>query len=206
MVSHQGHTESPSGWAHCRLTWSDSRSRRTNRRGCQRSSVSHRQALRKSTAFAEHKYMSKERARMPAGSKAILSARTLTTAHAHLATLLRPGLGVLDVGCGTGSITAGIAEAVAPDGYAIGIDINTTFIEEARRSYKKVANLSFAVSDAYSVPFHNAFDIVNAARALQWLSSPADAFRMLVAATKPRGRVVVLDYNHEKIVWEPTPP
>ncbi len=143
---------------------------------------------------------------MPAGSEVILNTRSLTTAHMHLASLVRPGLRVLDVGCGTGSITAGVAQAVAPGGYAIGIDINTTLIEEAKRSHTEVPNLSFTVSDVYRIPFLNAFDVVNAARTLQWLSRPADAVRMLVAATKPRGRVVVLDYNHEKIGWEPTPP
>src|SRR5262249_4906795 len=50
------------------------------------------------------------------------------------------------------------------------------------------------------------FDIVSAARTLQWLSSPNDALRMLVAAAKPGGRIVVLDYNHEKIIWKPSPP
>ncbi len=143
---------------------------------------------------------------MPAGSEVILNARSLTKAHVRLASLVQPGLRVLDVGCGTGSITAGIAQAVAPNGYAVGIDINTTLIEEARRSQTEVPNLSFTVSDLYSIPFLNAFDVVNAARTLQWLSRPADAVRMLVAAAKPGGRVVVLDYNHEKISWEPTPP
>src|SRR6266571_1340921 len=156
--------------------------------------------------MGDYKYTSKERARMPAGTEAILNARSLTTAHLHLASLLQSGFRVLDVGCGTGSITAGIAQAVAPEGHAIGIDINTSLIEEARRLHTEVPNLSFTISDIYSIPFLNAFDIVSAARILQWLSSPADALRMLVAATKPGGRVVVLDYNHEKIAWQPSPP
>src|SRR5262245_60653076 len=112
---------------------------------------------------------------MPAGSEDILNARSLTKSHMRLAALLEPGLRVLDIGCGTGSITAGIAQAVAPDGYAIGVDINTTLIEEARRSHIEISNLSFTVSDVYSIPFLNAFDVVNAARTLQWLSRPADA-------------------------------
>src|SRR5262245_40967132 len=150
--------------------------------------------------------ISTERARMPAGSEAILNARSLKTAHLHLASLLHSGLKVLDVGCGTGSITAGIAEAVSPQGHAIGIDINVSLIEEARALHAKIPNLSFAICDIYSIPFLNAFDIVSAARVLQWLSSPQDALRMLVAAAKRGGRIVVLDYNHEKIRWNPSPP
>jgi cyclopropane-fatty-acyl-phospholipid synthase len=44
---------------------------------------------------------------------------------------LRPGMRLLDVGCGPGSITAGLARRVAP-GEAIGIDASQSVIETAR--------------------------------------------------------------------------
>ena len=46
----------------------------------------------------------------------VLGQRTLQKDHPRLASLLRPGMHVLDAGCGTGSITAGIAAAVGPRG------------------------------------------------------------------------------------------
>lgn len=72
---------------------------------------------------------------MPAGTRAVLDARSLAASHRQLAALLRPGLAVLDVGCGTGAITRGIAEAVAPGGRAVGLDVNAGMIESARRAH-----------------------------------------------------------------------
>jgi SAM-dependent methyltransferase len=148
----------------------------------------------------------RSRATMPAGTSGILNARSLKTAHRRLAELLKPGLSVLDVGCGTGAITRGIAEAVGPHGRVLGIDTNARLIEEARSLHGEVAALRFDVCDVHHLPFHGTFDITTAARVLQWLSDPLDALSMMAAATKPRGRVVVLDYNHEKIAWMPDPP
>ena len=66
----------------------------------------------------------RQRAHMPRGTEALLDTRTLTTAHRRLAQLLWPSLMVLDVGCGTGAMTRGIAEAVAPGGLAVGVDVH----------------------------------------------------------------------------------
>jgi hypothetical protein len=46
----------------------------------------------------------------------------------------------------------------------------------------------------------------SSARVFQWLSRPVNALQQLMVATKPKGRVVILDYNHEKIAWKPSPP
>lgn len=60
--------------------------------------------------------------------------------------------------------------------------------------------------DGYCLPFEAAFDVVTAARVLQWLDSPGDVLNEMKGATKPGGHVVVLDYNHERIAWDPGPP
>ena len=52
----------------------------------------------------------------------ILNRRTLQRDNPYLARVLRTGMEILDVGCGTGAITADIAKAVGPDGMALGID------------------------------------------------------------------------------------
>jgi SAM-dependent methyltransferase len=148
----------------------------------------------------------RRRAHMPEGVSGILNARSLATAHRRLAELLRPGMRVLDVGCGTGAITRGIAEAVGPSGCVVGIDVHRGLVEQACRLHGDVAGLSFALGDVYTLPFHDAFDLVTAARLLQWLARPQDALRQMASAAAPGGRLVVLDYNHEKVAWEPDPP
>ncbi|ETW99794.1 methyltransferase domain-containing protein [Candidatus Entotheonella palauensis] len=147
-----------------------------------------------------------QRADMPEGTQKILNTRTLHNAHPRLSELLTPGLRVLDIGCGTGTITRGIAEAVAPRGEVAGVDINTGLIDDACRLHSDVAGLRFEAADIYNLQFHSEFDIVHASRVLQWLAQPLDALRSMRQAAKPGGRVVVLDYNHERIAWEPKPP
>jgi SAM-dependent methyltransferase len=113
---------------------------------------------------------------------------------------------VLDVGCGPGAITRGIAEAVAPGGRVVGVDLNERLLEEARRTSANVPGLTFEVYDVYALPYREEFDIVTASRVLQWLARPLDALRMMVRAVKPGGRVVVLDYNHTRTSHTPEPP
>ena len=153
-----------------------------------------------------HHDVARKRAEMPEGTETILSARSLANSHARLSELLGPGMSVLDVGCGNGAITKGAVDKVYPGGCIVGVDISSRLIQEARDLYRDLSTLSFQVRDIYDLGFDSEFDIVTAARVLQWLSNPFEALESLVTATIPGGRVVVLDYNHEKLVWNPEPP
>jgi len=148
----------------------------------------------------------RRRAHMPDGTRAILDTRSLAADHRRLAALLRPGLAVLDVGCGTGAITRDIAQAVGPEGRAVGVDVDPAMIEAARAAHRRVPGLSFYVVDVYALPFRGEFDIVAAARVLQWLADPEAALREMTKGLRRGGRIVVLDYNHEKASWTPEPP
>jgi hypothetical protein len=44
------------------------------------------------------------------------------------------------------------------------------------------------------------------ARVLQWIERPGEAVTRMAAATRPGGRVVILDYSHADLVWQPEPP
>ena len=113
---------------------------------------------------------------------------------------------MLDIGCGTGTITAGAAKAVGPHGRVIGIDRDEVLLELARKEHGSIPNLRFECGDVTTLTSCAQFDIVNAARTLQWIAEPALAISKMKQAAKPSGVLVVLDYNHTSNEWEPDPP
>lgn len=147
-----------------------------------------------------------ERAQLSGKATDILNARTLGDSHQRLAELVTEGMKVLDIGCGTGAITKDIAEKVGPTGMVVGIDNNTDLINKARKQYAAIAHLEFHTGSIYEAMYDGVFDIVTCARVLQWLAEPQQAIQAMKTATKQDGKIVILDYNHEKIKWEPSPP
>src|SRR5260370_26768550 len=138
----------------------------------------------------------------------ILNRRTLQRDHRHLASLLHAGMDVLDVGCGTGAITADIARAVGPDGMALGIDRDEANVAGAARQYAGLENLDFQTADilALDEEFHNRFDIVTAARTIQWISEPQTAIRNMKNPAQSVGPVTVLASNLAQPPSDPPPP
>ncbi|MFN0104567.1 MAG: class I SAM-dependent methyltransferase [Bryobacteraceae bacterium] len=134
----------------------------------------------------------------------VLNQRTLEKDHKRLAALLQPGVSVLDIGCGTGAISAGIARACG-EGRVVGMDRDVALLDQARRMHP-AANLSFVHGDVLTLAVEETFDIVNAARVLQWVSDPGGAVLRMAAAAKPGGLVIALDYNHADNRMEPPPP
>ena len=136
----------------------------------------------------------------------ILGRRTLEQDHRVLAARLAPGLSVLDIGCGTGAITAGIARAVGSQGFVLGLDRDAGLLDIARREHGHNQNLRFEPGDATSLAIEDKFDVVTAARTVQWISDPGLAIARMVKAAKPSRYIMVLDYNHAASQWDPDPP
>lgn len=136
----------------------------------------------------------------------ILNRRSVERDHRGLLDHLRSGMHVLDIGCGTGSITAGIARLVMPDGVVTGIDRDSALLDLARQDHAGVTGLCFEQQDVLNLPYQSQFDVVTAARVVQWIEDPPAAMRSMKTAAKTGGMVVVLDYNHSENLWEPEPP
>lgn len=136
----------------------------------------------------------------------VLNSRTLIASHPRLGEILKEGMSVLDVGCGTGAIARGIAEAVGPSGLVVGVDSNPNLIDKASQAQGNVARLTFETRDIYRLDYEQQFDIVTCARVMVWLPDPVKALHQMKLAVKPGGRLVIADYNHEKISWIPQPP
>jgi trans-aconitate 2-methyltransferase len=114
---------------------------------------------------------------------------------ASLVALLAPQAGerILDLGCGTGHLTAQIAEAA---GHVIGIDSSPAMIEQARRTYP---GLQFEVADARSFRFPIAFDAVFSNAVLHWIKEAEQVVHCVHQALKPGGRFVVEFGGHGNV-------
>src|SRR5262245_15183550 len=102
---------------------------------------------------------------------------------------LRPGLRLLDGGCGPGTITVGLAAAVAP-GEVVGVDTEAVQVERGRALARErgLANVRFEVGDVTALPFADAsFDVAFASEVLQYLPDPAVGLRELRRVLRPGG-------------------
>src|SRR5262249_4062717 len=98
--------------------------------------------------------------------------RTAENSAAYLLPSLCPGMSVLDVGCGPGTITLDLAGRVAPGG-VVGLDREQAPLVEAKTLAADTPNVAFVVGDVYALDFDDgAFDLVHAHQVLQHLTDP----------------------------------
>jgi ubiquinone/menaquinone biosynthesis C-methylase UbiE len=150
--------------------------------------------------------MNKEIKRDGQTASKIFDNRSLENDYRTLVPILKQGMKVLDVGCGTGAISKGIAERVGPSGSVTGIDNTEAFIISGKETYKTVSNLELIHADLFQYEPIEKFDLIVSARTLQWLSTPKEALLKMKSMLKPGGQISILDYNHEQLDWQPAPP
>lgn len=144
------------------------------------------------------------RAEMPQGANKVLDRRNIENAYSSLLKVLREGMSVLDVGCGSGAITVDIAQRT--HGKVVGIDLSEHLIALAQTNFAHIPNLSFEVANINDYVSEEPFDIVIAARTLQWVTNPTEVVSKMVGLLKTGGKISINDYNHTKIEWSPAPP
>ena len=106
---------------------------------------------------------------------------------------------VLDIGFGTGVTTVPFAQAVGPTGHITGVDISGPMLEAAQRRIAEhgLANVELLLADAQVHPFARAsFDLAISRCGVMFFADPTAAFRNLLGALKPEGRLVMA-------VWTP---
>jgi len=133
--------------------------------------------------------------------------RTAENSAGYLLDRLAPGLSLLDVGCGPGTLTVDLARRVAP-GRVLGVDRAPEVVEEARRHAADAGvPVSLAVADVYALEIPDAcFDVVHAHQVLQHLTDPVAALREMRRVAKPGGLVAVRDSDYSCFSWAPLDP
>ena len=121
---------------------------------------------------------------------------------------LKPGMNVLDCGCGPGTITQGIAEIVAP-GRVVGCDLEPGMVARAAAlaEGKGLDNLSFQVGNILDLPFEdNTFDAVVSCAVTEHLSEPVKAMSELGRVAKQGGIVGITRTDWSANMFAPSCP
>lgn len=137
--------------------------------------------------------------------------RTLDSEIPELKPFLKPGMKVLDVGCGPGTITLGVAEAVSP-GEVVGIDPSPGYINSAREWAAQVEhpeNITFQVGDSHRLDFPDeTFDIVYSHTVLHFFLDPVMGLKEQKRVTRQGGYVIasgVRDTAGGSYIYPPSP-
>jgi len=97
----------------------------------------------------------------------------------------RAGERILDLGCGSGQLTAKIAESGAE---VLGVDRSEEMIAEARRNFP---TLKFEVADAANFTIDSPVDAVFSNAVLHWVKDAEGVAKSVAGALGPGGRFVV---------------
>ena len=134
--------------------------------------------------------------------------RTADDSAGYLLRHLQPGMSLLDVGCGPGTITVDLAARVAP-GRVVAVELTNEALNLARAEADACSqsNIEFATSDVHALGFpDHSFDVVHAHQVLQHVADPAGALREMRRVCVPDGIVAVRDADYAGFIWYPLLP
>jgi SAM-dependent methyltransferase len=101
---------------------------------------------------------------------------------------------ILDVGCGAGQTTREAAR-LAPDGVAVGVDLDEAMVARARdlAVAEGIQNVRFEVADVERHPFRaGEFDVAISRFGTMFFADPQAAFRNIASAVRPGGHLVMM--------------
>ena len=112
----------------------------------------------------------------------------------------------LDVGCGTGSHTLMLADAVGPSGQVAGLDMNANCLKHARETAERsgrIEQVTFQEGNMYQLPFENdTFDWIWSADCVgyPWMGEILPLLKELSRVMKPGGRLAVLAWTSQQLL------
>ncbi len=111
----------------------------------------------------------------------------------------------LDAGCGIGSLSTMLAEAVGPEGHVTGLDISSDFLKIAKKNAEKAgmsSQVSFQEGDVTKLPFEDdSFDWVWSTDCIgyPYLKSSSQ-IKELSRLTKPGGIIAILSWSSQRFL------
>ena len=129
--------------------------------------------------------------------------RTVENSAAYFAAVVEADFRILDVGCGPGTITAGLA-ALVPEGAVIGIDRSAEVIAEAKIA---APTADFVVADLMALGIGSrSVDAVHLHQVLQHLVDPVGALGEVARVLVPGGVLAARDSDYSAMSWSPADP
>jgi len=136
-----------------------------------------------------------------------MSKRSLESHGAFFIDQLKPGLKILDIGCGPGTITYEIASRVAP-GKVTGVDFAESQIAKAKSNQPEhISNLKFITGSCYDLPFQeHSFDAVFGHAIMEHLQYPVKALKELNRVLVPGGTIGICSPDWKGLLVAPESP
>ena len=109
---------------------------------------------------------------------------------------VRPGLSVLDVGCGSGYLARKLAAAAGPSGHITGVDPSQAAVAYAQQHARTDVTFTVGVAQDLGLP-DASFDIVTCTLTMHHVPARKRlaALREMYRVTKPGGRLLVADFD-----------
>ncbi|MCE0493571.1 bifunctional demethylmenaquinone methyltransferase/2-methoxy-6-polyprenyl-1,4-benzoquinol methylase UbiE [Vibrio salinus] len=112
---------------------------------------------------------------------------------------VRPGQRILDLGGGTGDLTAKFSRMVGDKGHVVLADINNSMLNVGRdklRDHGIVGNVHYVQANAEELPFpDDYFDCITISFCLRNVTDKDKALRSMFRVLKPGGRLLVLEFS-----------
>lgn len=120
---------------------------------------------------------------------------------------LKPGMQVLDVGCGVGVDLPALADRVGTGGLVVGLDHDPKLLQTAKEAINGRSNVRIVAAEAQELPFPNrSFDGVRSDRVLQHIPEPAQVLAEMVRVLRPGGRLTLIEPDWRTVALFPASP
>lgn len=115
---------------------------------------------------------------------------------------IRLGHLVLDAGCGTGQDVCQMAALVGSSGHVFGMDFSHEMVAAAQANSADLdLPVTFQQGTIYQLDFaDNYFDRCRADKTFQHLANPQTALAELIRVTKPGGKIIIADPDHDSLI------